>query len=296
MKSNFSYIQRAWLKVLYDFRAWMIPDTEFLKSWKERPIVAIDKTEENSILGFPIVTCRTNMMDDTATMLKAYRESDGDKDKISSILPVILTAVGAINNPPNDSGRLLNIPYFCKTVRNGEVCEYRFVPKMVRCQLAFISPSSADANSLADQFCTYMMDDKKRRFNIDFVVREGNETKGIKPIIETVRSSVFDNDSLSPNDVPLSEKNLSVFVVDTEITFPLPQFRFDERNNIDHGSGATGMPNYSDGLTYHFIKEVNANYYVINPKTGTKDLDNQNSAKYHDETDTTTIKQGLNDD
>ena len=317
INSNFRCIQNAWLKILYDFRAWMIPDTELLEKWKTRPILPVDKTQENPIVGLPIVACRSRMMDDVETMLKAYRETKalvqnetdkkkGEEDadyakllqqKMSSFLPVIITAIGAVGNPPNDSGRVINIPYFCKVVRNNELCEYRIIQKTVRCQLAFISPSSADTNSLADQFCTYMMDDAKRRFNVDFVVRQKNEAKGMSEIVESVRASIFDNDSLAPSEIPVTEQNLSVFTVDVEITLPLPQFRFNERNNIDHGVTSTGMPAYAEAQQPVIIKEVDAQYFVENPKTKAKDLDDRNSAKYHDETNATTIKNdGLNDD
>lgn len=258
-KSNLQYIQQAWVRMLYDFRAWLVPDTPNLHEWKNRPILDEDKEKDKDapLQGNPIYSCRDRMVDDLESMLLSYRQNTGNKQGMNAILPVILTASATITIPP-EAGKRVVVAQPIEEMRNGELVKLRMTQKAVLFQLAFIASTPFDANSLADNFCAYMLDENKRRIPIDFVMREATQDK--QAIIETTYSTVYENE-LMPSDGVISEDNLYACVIDVTLVTPVPVMIFQGENNIDHGVTKGQMPKKENWQPMdEVIKDVQARY------------------------------------
>lgn len=156
-KDSLKCIQDAWYKLLVDFRAWYMPETIQTEEWKKRDIQTAIKS------------CPSRMMDDSEVMLAEYRKSQ-NADVVTgatAFMPIMLTATAMLDQPP-DTMQLLPMPYFVPVVIGDKQVKIRLIAKTVRAQLAFYATNAHDARSVCDQFCTYVQDEGKRRFQVPF--------------------------------------------------------------------------------------------------------------------------------
>lgn len=289
MKTNLQYIKQAWLKVLWDFRAYVMPDTQLLSEWKNRKVVKIDDKSDEFVAN-PIIACNGKLIDDAEAMLQAYRRSKSNTDPKkgdSAILPIVLTAVATIDDAP-DNNRMIAVPYFVDCVLNGKNAKVRFKQKNVRCQIAFFSASQDDASSLSSEFCMYMMNEDKRRFPIDFIVGHGEN--GAPDDVARVYGTIWDNIP-SAMDVPLQD-NLYVFTVDVVISVPVPQVVLAGKHDVDNGANFPTMtPKVDEVPNDDKIKQADAFYKDNNGNTA-----EHSRMKYHDDTQERTTETGLKTD
>lgn len=223
-------IQDAWYKLLVDFRAWYAPETKLTLDWKTRQI------------GKAIKSCPSRMVDDSEGMLREYRKSPNDPDVpgTSAFLPILLTATAAIDQPP-DVNQILSVPYFTDVVvGDNQVVKLRTVGTTVRAQIAFFATNPHDARSISDQFCAYMSDDLKRRFEVPFDLGYG--------VTESRYFTVFENE-LFPTPVPSEAINISIFTVDATLVghkVNVIGLGSDSDHTIDNGYNPDGSPKEKD--------------------------------------------------
>ena len=283
--STLDYIKNAFLNLVYDFRAYLMPDTKLLTEWKNRKLTL----DAKGFTGKPIVVCTGKMVDDAEAMLTAYRQSidtTNGKKGSNAILPIVMLAFGTIGDPP-DNNRTVASAYFTPCILNGKQAKVRFRQKNVRCQLAFFSASQSDASTLADEFVAYLSIEEKRRFSINFKV--GDDNGDIAPVDATIWDNI-------PNamDVPLQD-NLYVFTVDVIITVPVPLVIFEGKNNIDNGITKPDMlpKEVEFKPSEDCIKRADARYYANTDKGSV--LEDHSRMEYHDSTKERDIKTGLKD-
>lgn len=224
---SLSVIKNAWVRLLFDFRAELVPETPLLDKWKGRaPFTAIRASQGR-------------MIDDVEEMLKSYREEVGEKVGENAVLPVMITAVAPITSPPTAT-QVIQVPYFIDTEVNGIPIKLRLVSKSIRCQIAFFSTNPHDVNSLADQFCTYMLNEDKRRFPVNVPLISANDKE--KAITAPFFATVFENE-LYPSEIPTTEKNLSVVVIDVTLVMPYPYVQQKGLSNVGAGASKNGQVN-----------------------------------------------------
>lgn len=233
VSSNEYVIKAICQNVLIDFKQWLMADTKTLQDWKKRPK--------------SIKMCSSRMVDDFDKMLGQFRTKSDD-----NLLPVLLVAVAKVNMPP-DVDKLRAIPY----LRNGILpndeqkrrVKYRLIPSAFRVQIAFVSPDQDSVSSFLNQFCAYMQDDFKRRFDVEY---------GVAPdLTTTFAMTVFDN-SLFPDRTNVEQDNLEVGTVDFTIGGYIPQIlglnivdTVDNKGNTfygDHTVMPTERPKLKDIL------------------------------------------------
>lgn len=226
LKTSLKCIQDAWVRRLLDFRAWYIPESIQTNDWKNRNV-------KNAIRS-----CRANIIDDAESMLTAYRKNPNEAiTGDSAFIPVMLTATALIDQPPSISA-LMNVPYFNDVVINDKLCKIRMINTSVRAQIAFFATNPDDARSVCQQFCSYMMDDTRRKFNISFQL--------MPDFSDNFGAMILENE-LFPNPVPSEQTNLSIVTVDATIVCSVPQVIVLDNGsttNVDQGYDAnTGIPN-----------------------------------------------------
>lgn len=225
-KTSLKCIQDAWVHRLFDFKSWFIPESIQTNDWKNR-------TASQSIRS-----CRAGIIDDAEAMLTAYRKNPntaitGD----SAYIPIMLIATALVDQPPSVSA-LMNVPYFNDVLINNKLCKLRMINMSVRTQIAFFATNPDDARSVCQQFCSYMMDDTRRKFNISYELMDG--------FSDNFGAMVLENE-LFPAPVPLEQTNLSVFTVDATIVCSVPQVipadGIGTTTNVDQGYDPnTGIP------------------------------------------------------
>lgn len=183
--------------VLVDFKQWLMADTKTLQDWKKR--------------NKSIKACSSRLIDDFNAMLSQFRTKSDD-----NLIPVLLVAIAKVNMPP-DVDKLRAIPYFRKAIiPNDEQkrrVKYRLIPSAYRVQIAFVSPDQDSVSSFLNQFCAYMQDDFKRRFDVEYRIASDLTTKHAM--------TVFDN-SLFPDRSSVEQDNLEVGLVDFTIGGYIP--------------------------------------------------------------------------
>ena len=196
-------VQDAWYKLLVDFRAWYMPETQQTSDWKQRPIAAAIKS------------CKARLLDDSEGMLAEYRKSQNAEvvGGASAFMPIMLTATAAIDQPP-DSSQLTTMPYFVDVIINDKLAKIRLIPKTIRAQIAFYATNPHDASSVADQFCAYMDDMNKRRISVGFPLSDG--------FIQKSTFTILDN-QLFPTPVPSEALNITIFTIDVSLVGHVPQ-------------------------------------------------------------------------
>lgn len=202
-KDSLKCIQDAWYKLLVDFRSWYMPETIQTDEWKKRDIRTAIKS------------CPSRMIDDSEAMLAEYRKSqNADVDGgATAFMPIMLTATAMLDQPP-DTMQLLPMPYFVPVVIGDKQVQIRLIAKTVRAQLAFYATNSHDARSVCDQFCTFVQNEDKRRFQVPFDMGMNHIQKSTFTILEN---------QLFPSPVPSEAINLSIFTIDVQLVGYAPQ-------------------------------------------------------------------------
>lgn len=216
-------IQNAWYKMLVDFRAWYMPETQQTAEWKQR------------LIGRAIKSCQGRMMDDSETMLAEYRKAQNAQvaGGATAFMPIMLTATAVIDQPP-DVSQLKTVSYFVDVAIAGKPVKMRLVANTVRAQIAFFATNPHDARSVCAQICAYVDDDVKRRIQVQFDVGGGVKLPSTFTILEN---------QLFPTPVPSEAINLSVFTVDVQLVGHVPQVlglggQFD--NTVGNGFNPDG--------------------------------------------------------
>lgn len=205
-RSELEAAMKAWGGVLADFRNWLMPNTKFLREWKQREL-------KDAIAAVP-----GRMIDDSTAMLEKWRQhTNGDKQGSTSFLPVMLTAMAVVTTPP-DVSTMYGIPYWIDTVLPNDPqkrrVQMRTIPKMIRAQVVFICTEPHSAGALTNQLCAYFTDEAKRRFKVQYHVGDGIQDDWDLTIIEN---------SLYPDSIPTDQKNLSIAVIDLQMCGLEPQ-------------------------------------------------------------------------
>lgn len=203
--SSLMCVLDAWVHVLGDFRAWFKPETPHGMTWKQAP------------LGQSIKGVKAKLIDDVEKMVSEWRSNSNDsKDGQTSKLPVLLTAVAETTAPPEIS-QVIGQPYWTDVIVPNDpqerVVQMRTIPKAVRAQVVYITANPHDASSISDQFCAYMTDDNKRRFDVSYHLGGG--------LVSDFKMTVLEN-SLFPDSAPSEATNLTIITVDVTMIGLVP--------------------------------------------------------------------------
>lgn len=205
-KSPLECVLDAWINRVADFRAWCKPESKHAHAWKTRPF-------SQAVGG-----CRAKLVDDAEAMLTEWRKNENAdvSGGSTAFIPVMLTAIAAIEVPP-DVGQVMGVPYWLNATlpddpEQREV-QIRTVPASYRAQIAYFSTNPHDASSIANQFCAYMTDDSKRRFQVSYELSGG--------LIDQWDMTVLEN-NLFPSDSPTEVKNMYIFTVDVTMVGLIP--------------------------------------------------------------------------
>lgn len=228
-------IQDAWLKLLLDYRAWYFPKTPQGEHWKTRAV------------HHAIRSCPSRMMDDVEAMLVEYRKNDNqqnlseDKQQqkgTSSYLPIMLTATAMLDSLPMSS-QINAVPYFNPVIVQDKPVMIRLEPIAVRCQIAFFATNSHDVRDVVNQFCTYLLDDTKRKIKVPFLLGYDDDKKAI---YEPFGFTVFDNE-VYPSSASHESLNLSIGTVDVTLSGCIPHvLGLGLGKNVDGGFDTQGIP------------------------------------------------------
>ncbi|WP_230656876.1 hypothetical protein [Psychrobacter sp. I-STPA10] len=204
-------IQMAWGLKLRDFRQWCQPTTQALFDWKSRRLEGA------------IVVARTSMMDDVEAMLKSLQENQNDKASgdtsesgTSVYLPVMMTAISAIETPP-DFDQLIPQPQWMPGVVPSDplqrVIEFRTTPAAYRCQIAFFAPDPHSVSAISNQFVNFFKFEAKRQFDVFYEIGFAGEH-----IIRDAWNFRVVENSLYPDKADAGLKNMHIITVDCNIT------------------------------------------------------------------------------
>lgn len=158
-------MQHAWGLKLRDFRQWCTPaGQQSIRDWKTRRIEGA------------IIVSKTSMIDDVEQMLKAVQENEnakamGDKSNsgTSVYLPVMVTAISAIESPPEReivTGNATWLNVVVPTDPLQRVVQMRTAAVSYRCQMAFFAPDPHAASSIANQFVNFWKHEGKRGVDV----------------------------------------------------------------------------------------------------------------------------------
>lgn len=165
MLSPLESIQRAWGLKLRDFRQWCAPaGQQSIRDWKTRRVEGA------------IIVAKGSMIDDVETMLKAIQENEnaeamgGKPNSGTSVyLPVMVTAISAIESPP-EYELVMGMPAWKNVVVPNDplqrVVQMRSGAVSYRCQIAFFAPDPHAASSIANQFVSFWKHEAKREVSV----------------------------------------------------------------------------------------------------------------------------------
>lgn len=205
-KSSLECIHMAWALRLRDFRQWCKPEGQAVYRWKTAPL-------EQAILA-----CRSNMIDDSQAMLKAWEENQNSQSH-SAFIPVMTTAIAPIQTPPEYDqvvGRSAWLDVAIPHDPENRVAQLRAIPSALRCQIAFFCPDVHGAMMISNQLCAYFRHESKRTFEVAFELG----FVGDKKLIDNWEFRVLDN-SLYP-DTAGEYQNLTIVTVDCTIMGDIP--------------------------------------------------------------------------
>lgn len=205
-KSSLECIHMAWALRLRDFRQWCKPEGQAVYRWKTAPL-------EQAILA-----CRSNMIDDSQAMLKAWEENQNSQSH-SAFIPVMTTAIAPIQTPPEYDqvvGRSAWLDVAIPHDPENRVAQLRSIPSALRCQIAFFCPDVHGAMMISNQLCAYFRHESKRTFEVAFELG----FVGDKKLIDNWEFRVLDN-SLYP-DTAGEYQNLTIVTVDCTIMGDIP--------------------------------------------------------------------------
>lgn len=197
--------QNTWGQLLRDFHQWVIPDTDDLLNWCNRPA--------RQAIG----VCPSSSMDDPDAMLGWWRSNaNGTEGGNTAYLPVLLTAFESAVSVPMLSN-LMGVPYaFEVRLPNdpeNRVLKLRAVPVGIRAQVVFFAPNAHSATFAAAQFCAFMSDENKRRQILTINMGAG--------MVSDWTMTIFDNE-LSPSSTA-TQDNLKGWTVDVTLSGLVPQ-------------------------------------------------------------------------
>lgn len=205
-KSSYECALDAWIKLLAEFRGWCHAETSHTLAWKKRPL-------NQSIAG-----CKHHLIDDVEKMLAEWRSNtNASATGSTSFLPVMLTAVAPVLSPP-DLSMVKGIPYWVDVTipddPDQRTVQLRTIPTALRAQVVYICTNPHDAASISNQFCAFMTDDLKRRFNVSYDLGAGLVSQWPMTVVEN---------SLYPDLAPSDEKTLTIITVDVTFVGNVPQ-------------------------------------------------------------------------
>ena len=210
IKSSLECIQMAWAYCLRDFRQWCKPEGQAVYRWKTAPL-------EQAILA-----CRSNMIDDSQAMLKAWEENinrNNNGETRTAFIPVMTTAIAPIQSPPEYDQVVGRSDWLTVTIPHDpdkRVLQLRSMPSAFRCQIAFFCPDVHGAMMVSNQFCAYFKHESKRTFAVPFELGYFDGKK----IVDNWNFRVLDN-SLYPDSAG-EYKNLTIVTVDCTIMGDIP--------------------------------------------------------------------------
>lgn len=158
-------IQNAWGLKLRDFRQWCTPaGQKSIRDWKTRRVEGA------------IIVAKGSMVDDVEKMLKAVQQNEnaeamGDTTNsgTSVYLPVMVTAISAIESPP-ERDVVIGSPTWQNVVIPTDplqrVVQARTASVSYRCQIAFFAPDPHAASSIANQFVNFWKHERKRGIDV----------------------------------------------------------------------------------------------------------------------------------
>lgn len=224
-RDSLKYIQDAWTKLLFDFRAWMIPETKQLAIWKAYP-------KEKAIRA-----CRSRLVDDAEAMLAEWRKSKSEEVDVgeTATLPVLLTAVAPIQAPP-DIAQVKSTSAFVDVAINDQIVKLRTIRSAIRAQVVFFATNLHDTKCFIDQLMAYLDDDLKRRFVVDYKIN-GQAVSGYT-------MTVLEN-SLFPDNITSEAKNIDIVSIDCVMLGVIPQvlgFGADYDDSTGNGIDNEGTP------------------------------------------------------
>ena len=160
-------VQDAWGYRLRDFRQWCSPaGQQSIRDWKKRRVEGA------------IIVAKTNMVDDAEALLRAIQRTDNARaggnttnTGTSVALPVMVTAISAIESPPEYEIVKPNPNWVNVVVDNDplqRVVQMRAAAVAYRCQIAFFAPDIHAASSIANQFVNYFKHERKRSFDVEY--------------------------------------------------------------------------------------------------------------------------------
>lgn len=224
-RDSLKFIEDAWVRLLIDFRAWLIPETSKLEKWKSYPI-------EKAIRA-----CRARLVDDAEAMLAEWRKATSEEVDIgeTATLPILLTALAPIQTPP-DVNQVKSTSAFVEVAINNQVVRLRTIRTAIRCQTVFFSTNVHDTKAFIDQFQAYLDDDIKRRIDVAYKINQ--------QAIPSFKMTVLEN-SLFPDNIISEAKNIDIVSIDCVLLGVIPQVLglgagYD--NNTGNGSDNTGTP------------------------------------------------------
>jgi len=203
-------IQMAWGLKLRDFRQWCSPSSQTaITNWKRRRIEQA------------IIVSRTNMMDDVEALLKSVQQTDnaanaGKSHAGASVsLPVMITAISALENPP-ERDVVIGFPNWQDVVVPSDplqrAVQMRTTPASYRCQVAFFAPSEHACAAIANQFVNFWKHEGKRAVKVAYEVGYA----GTSVIRDIWDFRVIEN-TLYPDKADTGIKNVFAVTIDCVI-------------------------------------------------------------------------------
>lgn len=221
-------IQIAWGLNLRDFRQWCSPAGQTaIRDWKTRRIESA------------IIVSKTSMIDDVEAMLKAIQQTENARNAgkletgTSVKLPVMITAISAIESPP-ERELVVGSPTWVNVVIPTDpmqrAVQMRTTPVSYRCQIAFFAPSIHAASSIANQFVNFWKHEGKRSIQVSYELGYAGTS-----IIKDIWDFRVAENTIYPDKADVGIPNISAITVDCVIVGAEPI--------------VTGLGAYGDDIT-----------------------------------------------
>lgn len=242
-------IQVAWGYKLRDFRQWCSPSSQSsIRDWKTRRIEGA------------IIVSKTSMVDDVESMLKAIQQTQNARamGKIETgttvKLPVMITAISAIESPPErelvvGSSTWVNVVVPADPLQRA--VQMRTTPVSYRCQVAFFAPDIHAASSIANQFVNFWKHEGKRSIDVAYEIGYA----GTSVIRDVWQFRVAEN-TIYPDKADVGIPNIHAVTVDCVIVGAEPTISglggwgddITDKGEPD-GSIPPGLPPIDGGIT-----------------------------------------------
>lgn len=208
LMSPLEAMQQAWGLKLRDFRQWCSPSSQkSIRDWKTRRVEGA------------IIVSRSDMIDNTEDMLKAVQQNENAKamgdttnSGTSVYLPVMITAISAIESPPERDVVQPNANWLSVIVPTDplqRVVQLRTASIAYRCQIAFFASDPHAASSIAKQFVNFWTHEGKRSFDVTYELGFA----GTSIIRDKWNFKVAEN-TLYPDKIDVGIKNIYGATVD----------------------------------------------------------------------------------